>query len=61
MHIGKFLFVWKFTQLEAVPGGRPRAPESLVEEAVALGLGMVAVKIADGAAAAGSSAAPSRR
>lgn len=45
MTIGKYILVWRFSQLEA-----GRKPEAMIEEAVGLGLGMVAIKIADGAA-----------
>jgi hypothetical protein len=50
MHIGKFLFIWQFNQLES---GRP--VEAIIEEACELQLGMVAIKIADGASTFGAS------
>jgi hypothetical protein len=50
MNIGKWLFLWQFSQTQA-----GRSAEALVDEAVSLGLGMVAIKIADGAAVAGGS------
>ena len=50
MTIGKFILVWKLAQLES-----GRAAGALIEEAAGLGLGMVALKIADGAASADGS------
>lgn len=44
MKLGKFLFIWKFLQLES-----GRSTFEMIQQAIDLNLGMVAIKIADGA------------